>query len=160
MTEYLVRINDYKNNNNYTRLVDCIRPQDDNQCAYIRITKFQALVLFTAVIPNNIILCIDSAQNSYTNDPASSIAVNSPIIDSFAPINFTTLAGGSIRAIYNVENNIVNWIKINRSSLSNLKFSFKTCNQYLLSLAGLNDNISYEFLPDFPFTLQFKIKFE
>jgi len=159
MTEYLVTINDNKNNKNYARLIDCIRPQDDGSYAYICITKFQALVLFTDVIPNNIILCIDSAQNSYTNDPASSIAVSSSIIDSFAPINFTTLVDGSIRAIYNVENNIVNWIKINRSSLSNLKFNFKTCNQYILSLAGSTDSITYSDLDNFPFTLQFKIKF-
>ena len=64
-----------------------------------------------------------------------------------------------IRAIYNVENNIGNWIKINRSSLSNLKFSFKTCNQYIMSIISPNDPITYSDLDNFPFTLQFKIKF-
>ena len=159
MTDYLVTINDNKNNKNYARLIDCIRPQDDGSYAYICITKFQAsIVTINLAKPNNIVVCVESSQSSYTNDPVSSIAVNSSIIDSFASNTFIQL-GGVERAIYNVENNISNWIKINRSSLSNLKFSFKICNQYALNLAGSDDNISYEFLDNFPFTLQFKIKF-
>ena len=160
MTEYLVTINDNKNNKNYARLIDCIRPQDDGSYAYICITKFQAaIVTINLTTPNNVVLCIDSAQNSYVNDPLSSTAISSPIIDNFSTIAFSEALGGTKRAIYNVENNVGNWIKINRYSLSNLKFSFKTCNQYIMSIISPNDPITYSDLDNFPFTLQFEIKY-
>ena len=161
MSEFVVTINDNKNNKNYANLIDCVRPQDDRPYAYICITKFQAAVLTVVhTMPNNVLVCLDSAKNAFVNDPYSSTVVPSPIIDSFSTVNFIEDVGGSKRAVYNVENNQSNWIKIHRSTLSNLKFSFKTCMQYVMSIAAPNEPITYSDLPNFPFTLQFKIKFD
>ena len=159
--DYLITINDNKNNGNYSKLIDCITPDNYNQNVYICITKFQAAVLTSVqIMPNNVLVCLDNAQNTYVNDPYSSIVVPSPIIDCFSTVTFLEDLGGNKRAIYNVENNQANWIKINRSSLSNLKFSFKSGLQYVLSVAAPAEPITYSDLPNFPFTLQFKIKFE
>ena len=160
--EYLITINDHKNNKNYSKLIDCLRPQNDNQNAFICITKFQASVLSgVATVPNNVVVFLENTQNANANDPYSSIVVPSPVIDSFSTVTFINdVLTANKRAIYNYENNQQTWIKINRSSLSNLKFSFKTCSQYVLNATGSNAPVSYEDLPNFPFTLQFKIKFE
>jgi hypothetical protein len=160
-SEFVVTICDNRNNKNYAKLIDCVRPQNDNQHAYICITKFQASVATSAsTVPNNIIVSLDGAINAHSNDPYSSIVVPSPIIDCFTTVNFQQNDAGFKRAIYNVENNQSNWIKINKSSLYNLKFSFRTCSNYLLGIAGLDEPITYVDIPSFPFMLQFKIKFE
>ena len=157
MEEFLITINDNKNNSNYTKLVDVIQPKNA-QYAYLSITKFQAAVSTVLISrPNNAILMLDNSyMNSFANDSNSNIIVPSQIVESF--ITTTTLSDGvgGYRAVYNYEANHTNWIKINISSLSNLKFSFKTCSNYV----DLVNPISYVDLPDFPFTLQFKIKFE
>ena len=156
MEEYLITINDNKNIGNYTKLVDVIQPKNA-QYAYLSITKFQASVqtLF-ATIPNNVVLSLDAATSSFSNDSFSNTIVSSRLIDIFSTNTYISKASGDKFAYYNYEANHTNWIKINISSLSNLKFSFKTCSNYV----DLVNPISYVDLPNFPFTLQFKIKFE
>ena len=158
MSEFVVTINDNKNNKNYANFIDCVRPQDDKPYAYICITKFQASVLTDIpTVPNNVVVFLESSKSAFVNDSYSSVVVPSSIVDSFFTINFIDdVLTANKRAIYNVENQQSNWIKINRSSLSNLKFSFKRCLQYVAN----NAPVSYDDLPNFPFTLQFKIKFD
>ena len=157
MEEYLVTINDNKNNGNYTKFVDLIRPKEAKY-AYLSVIKFQAAVDTVMISrPNNITLFLEHlSMNSFSNDPNSNNIIPSQIIDSF--ITTTTLDNnvGGYRAIYNYEANQTNWIKLNISSLSNLRISLKTSSIYL----DLINPISYVELPEFPFTLQFKIKFE
>ena len=153
MNEFLVTINDNKNNSNYSKFVDI--PREAKRC-YICITKFQGTTetLFTTSA-NNVVVSLDAAMNVYTNEPNSNIVVPSKIIDVFSTNTYITKTSGEKFAYYNYENNQSNWVEINLSSLSHLRFNFQ-----MVSISDLINPIYYVELPEFPFTLQFKIKFE
>ena len=155
MDEYLVTINDNKNNGNYSKLIDVMRPKASTK-AYICITKFQGSVpTVVNTIPNNISVSINGSYSSFSNEPNSNIIVASQIIDEFVTNTFIP-SGPSYFAFYNAENKNKNWVEINISTLSNLSFKFQNCSSY----DDLINAIKYVDLPNFAFTLQFKIKFE
>ena len=155
MNEFLVTISDNKNNGNYAKMIDLIRTKDA-QRAYICVNKFQASVpTIVNTLPNNVAISINGSHSSFSNEPNSNVVVSSQIVDSFVTNSFIP-SGNSYMAFYNVENNNQNWVEINRSSLSNLKFSFQTCSNYV----DLINNIRYVDLPSFGFTIQLKVKYE
>ena len=156
---------DNKNAGSYVKMVDAFKPKSATRC-YVCVSKFEASVDLPVDYPfatHNIVLSLSGSQNSYSNDPASGVIVRSQIIDSFMSSQYKIVqplvVGPPITyAIYNVTNNIENWVEVSMSDLNTFRISMKTASNQ----SDMFGNIQYSDVSDnsFQYFLHLRVKFE
>jgi hypothetical protein len=140
--ETIIRTTIISQHNNFKidNLLQSTSMYDSDEC-YISIEKF--LCHLAGVLNSNVIIKLNGIENCYDNNTINTHIKPSDVLDCFLGEYGGMTAGVNTLTIFNVINNVGNWVKINKQSLANMNF------QLLLDGQDI----------DFTFQLIFKIKY-